>query len=76
MPQALTPVDTEGGVDVPVERAHDFPGAIGGVHIEMVQHCLEATAIARTRVPFTHVDTPLGCVLIWFCVARPLTGAS
>ena len=75
MPQALTPVDAEGGVNVPVKRAHDFPGAMGGVHIEVIQHCFEATAIACPRVPFTHVDTPY-CVLNWFCVKQPLRGAS
>lgn len=35
----------------------------------MCQRGFEATAIARLRVPFTHVDTPR-CVLIWFCVLR------
>lgn len=72
MPQALTPVDAEGGVDVPVERAHDFPGAMGGVHIEVVKHCFEATAIACPRVPFTHVvDTPRLCVELVLCKAAP-----
>lgn len=43
---------------------------MGGVHVEMGQRGFEATAIARLRVPFTHVDTPPVCVLTWFCVLR------